>query len=151
MGNLSEEDLDLLHRSVELAITALRAGERPEGALLVDEHGEIRFEVRSHGGRSPEVQLADWAGVHLSPGQRCRCTVYTTTEFSGAWPGRVIHASSRARVAAWYRDWGAHPGPGVFDEILRDLHHWHHLALVDASAHAPARRAGLQTPPGKPS
>lgn len=162
MAALSEDDLDLLHRTVELAITAVRAGDRPCGALLVDGHGGILLEDNT---RHPGLRLARWAVVHLSPGQRRSAVVYTATEYcprcaaahARAGLGRVVYASSATQLSAWYRSWGAptravatHPvagdGPApVFTEVLRDLHHWHYLSLVDAPADA------AQTPPGKPS
>ena len=69
---LDDEDIRRLGRCVELARTALEAGDEPFGSILVDADGAILFEDHNHvaGGDAtahPELAIAQWSVTHLSP------------------------------------------------------------------------------------
>jgi len=82
---LDDEDIRRLGRCVELARTALDAGDEPFGSILVDADGTVLIEDHNHvaGGDAtahPELAIAQWSSANLSPGQRARATVYTSGE-----------------------------------------------------------------------
>jgi tRNA(Arg) A34 adenosine deaminase TadA len=121
---ISDDDLRRLHRCVELARTALDAGDEPFGSLLVDEAGEVRFEDHNRvkdgdATAHPEFAIARWAVDHLSPAERARATVYTSGEHcpmcaaGHAWVGlgRIVYATSSAQLTSWLAEWGAPPPP----------------------------------------
>ncbi|BBY60809.1 nucleoside deaminase [Mycolicibacterium sarraceniae] len=122
---LDEEDIRLLGRCVELARTALVAGDEPFGSILVDADGRVLFEDHNHVGAGdatahPELAIAQWSVTNLSPDQRARATVYTSGEHcpmcaaAHAWVGlgRIVFATSGAQLAQWLADWQA-PLPPV--------------------------------------
>ena len=122
---LDEQDLRWLGRCVELARTALAAGDEPFGSILVDADGAILFEDHNHvaGGDTtahPELAIAQWSVTNLSPVQRARATVYTSGEHcpmcaaAHAWVGlgRIVFAASGAQLIQWLTDWQA-PLPPV--------------------------------------
>src|SRR5699024_11250519 len=103
---INEIDLKYLRRCLELATTALEAGDEPFGSVLVSAEGEVLFEDHNHvsGGdhtRHPEFAIARWAAENLSPSQRRSATVYTSGEHcpmcaaAHGWVGlgRIIYAS----------------------------------------------------------
>ena len=115
---LDDEDIQRLGRCVELALTALAAGDEPFGSILVDADGAILFEDHNHVARGdatahPELAIAQWSVIHLSPEQRARATVYTSGEHcpmcaaAHAWVGlgRIVFAVSGAELAQWLTDW----------------------------------------------
>jgi tRNA(Arg) A34 adenosine deaminase TadA len=125
---INDEDLGHLRRCVELARSALDAGDEPFGSLLVDADGEIRFEDRNrvkdgpNGGdatRHPEFEIARWATSNLSPAERVRATVYTSGEHcpmcsaAHAWVGlgRIVYATSSDQLTGWRSEWGADASP----------------------------------------
>lgn len=121
---ISHEDLQHLHRCVELAREALDAGDEPFGSVLVDARGAMRFEDRNRvrGGdrtRHPEFEIARWAAAHLTPQERAGATVYTSGEHcpmcaaAHGWVGlgRIVYAVSSAQLGSWRSAWGASPGP----------------------------------------
>jgi tRNA(Arg) A34 adenosine deaminase TadA len=125
---INDEDLDYLRRCVELARSALDAGDEPFGSLLLDADGDIRFEDRNqvkdgpNGGdatRHPEFAIARWATSNLSPAERVRATVYTSGEHcpmcaaAHAWVGlgRIVYAASSEQLTGWLLEWGASPSP----------------------------------------
>ena len=121
---ISDEDLDHLSRCVELARSALDAGDEPFGSLLLDADGETRFEDVNQikdgdVTRHPEFAIARWATSNLSPGERVRATVYTSGEHcpmcaaAHAWVGlgRIVYATSSAQLNSWRLEWGAPPSP----------------------------------------
>jgi tRNA(Arg) A34 adenosine deaminase TadA len=120
----TEADLRHLRRCVELAREALDAGDEPFGSVLVD--GDDRVLAEDHNRvasgdatRHPEFELARWAAAHLSPDERTRATVYTSTEHcpmcaaAHGWVGlgRVVYASSSEQRTGWLADWGLPPPP----------------------------------------
>ncbi|WP_319434245.1 nucleoside deaminase [Mycobacterium sp. RTGN5] len=122
---LDEQDLRWLGRCVELARSALQAGDEPFGSILVDADGAILFEDHNHvaGGDAtahPELAIAQWSVTNLSPEQRGRATVYTSGEHcpmcaaAHAWVGlgRIVFAASGADLTQWLTDWHA-PLPPV--------------------------------------
>jgi tRNA(Arg) A34 adenosine deaminase TadA len=120
----TEADLRHLRRCVELAREALDGGDEPFGSVLVD--GDDRVLAEDHNRvasgdatRHPEFELARWAAAHLSPDERTRATVYTSTEHcpmcaaAHGWVGlgRVVYASSSDQRTGWLADWGLPPPP----------------------------------------
>src|SRR5690625_5368047 len=84
-GLLSELDRHHLRRCVELATEALNDGDEPFGSVLVDATGQVLFEDRNRvkdgdHTRHPELEIAKWAAVQLSPAQRAASAVYTSGE-----------------------------------------------------------------------
>jgi tRNA(Arg) A34 adenosine deaminase TadA len=121
---ISDQDLALLRRCVELARDALDAGDEPFGSVLADGAGRVLHSDRNRvaGGdrtRHPEFELARWAAQHLTEDERAAATVYTSGEHcpmcsaAHAWVGlgRIVYAVSSARLTAWRREWGALPSP----------------------------------------
>lgn len=121
---ITPEDLQHLHRCVELARGALEAGDEPFGSLLVDAEGAVRHEDRNRvrGGdrtRHPEFEIARWSAEHLSPQERAASTVYTSGEHcpmcaaAHGWVGlgRIVYAVSSAQLGAWLAEWGVGRGP----------------------------------------
>lgn len=122
---LNDEDIRRLGRCVELARTALNAGDEPFGSILVDADGTVLFEDHNHvaGGDAtahPELAIAQWSVANLSPDQRARATVYTSGEHcpmcaaAHAWVGlgRIVFAVAGAQLAEWLGEWQA-PMPPV--------------------------------------
>ncbi|OAN35771.1 nucleoside deaminase [Mycolicibacterium iranicum] len=121
---VTADDLELLRRCVQLAGRALEDGDEPFGSLLLDRAGAVRFEDHNRvkdgdATRHPELAIAKWAVVHLSPAERARCTVYTSGEHcpmcaaAHAWVGlgRVVYAASSAQLTQWLGEWNAPPAP----------------------------------------
>lgn len=121
---ISDEDLDHLRRCVELARTALDAGDEPFGSLLLDADGEVRFEDRNRvkdgdATQHPEFAIARWATTNLTPAERASATVYTSGEHcpmcsaAHAWVGlgRIAYATSAAQLTDWRSEWGCPPSP----------------------------------------
>ncbi|OBK73915.1 nucleoside deaminase [Mycobacterium sp. 1164985.4] len=121
---LSDDDLALLGRCVELAREALDDGDEPFGSLLVDDAGRTLFEDRNRvkdgdHTRHPEFAIARWAAANLTPGQRAVATVYTSGEHcpmcaaAHAWVGlgRIVYAASSEQLTRWLTEWGAPPPP----------------------------------------
>lgn len=124
MSSFTAQDEDFLQTSVDLARTALEAGDEPFGSVLVDADGGQLFADRNRvaGGdhtRHPEFEIARWAAANLSPDQRASSTVYTSGEHcpmcaaAHAWVGlgRIVYAASSEQLAAWHDAWGVEPGP----------------------------------------
>jgi tRNA(Arg) A34 adenosine deaminase TadA len=126
-----------VRRCVELARTALDAGDEPFGSVLVDADGQVRFEDhnRVSGGdatQHPEFAIARWSSTNLTPEQRAAATVYTSGEHcpmcaaAHAWVGlgRIVYASSSAQTHAWLAELGAPPSPVrplSINEVAPDL------------------------------
>jgi tRNA(Arg) A34 adenosine deaminase TadA len=121
---LDDEDIRRLGRCVELARTALTAGDEPFGSILVDADGRVLFEDHNHvaGGDAtahPELAIAQWSVTNLSPDQRARATVYTSGEHcpmcaaAHAWVGlgRIVFAVAGTQLAQWLTEWQAPPPP----------------------------------------
>ncbi|WP_422659818.1 nucleoside deaminase [Paenibacillus sp. EC2-1] len=132
-------DLDMKHlkRCIELARTALEAGDQPFGSVLVSESGNVLVEDHNHiaGGdhtQHPEFYLARWAAENMSPEERSKATVYTSGEHcpmcaaAHGWVGlgRIVYASSSAQFAQWLNEMGI-PASRVrnlaIQEVIRDI------------------------------
>lgn len=122
---LDDEDIRRLGRCVELAHTALNAGDEPFGSILVGADGTVLFEDHNHvaGGDAtahPELAIAQWSAANLSPDQRAAATVYTSGEHcpmcaaAHAWVGlgRIVFAVAGEQLARWLAEWQA-PLPPV--------------------------------------
>ncbi|MFV8834062.1 nucleoside deaminase [Aquisalimonas sp.] len=120
-----ENEMQHLHRCVELAAEALDAGDEPFGSVLVDADGRVLMEDRNRiaGGdstRHPEFALARWAAENLSPEERAAATVFTSGEHcpmcaaAHAWVGlgRIVYVSSSAQLMEWLSELGV-PAPPV--------------------------------------
>ena len=115
-----------LRRCVELAREALEAGDFPFGSVLVGADGSVLAE-RLNQERTgqplahPEIDLARWAGEHLSPEERAGSTVFTSGEHCAmcsaahAWVGLgpIVYAVSSRQLDEWRSEWGAAPSPVV--------------------------------------
>ena len=83
---MTPEDLERLRRCVELAKEATERGDHPFGSVLVSKDGRVLAErsnrvvtsgdVTAH----PELHLAQWASLHLTPVERAGATMYTSGE-----------------------------------------------------------------------
>jgi tRNA(Arg) A34 adenosine deaminase TadA len=121
---INDEDLGHLRRCVELARSALDAGDEPFGSMLVDADGHVRFEDRNQvkdgdATRHPEFEIARWATSNLTPAERVSATVYTSGEHcpmcsaAHAWVGlgRIVYATSTKQLTGWRSEWGTAPSP----------------------------------------
>jgi tRNA(Arg) A34 adenosine deaminase TadA len=124
-------ELDDLHRQhlrrcVDLAREALEAGDDPFGSVLVGADGSVLAERRNRERTGqplahPEIDLALWAGEHLSPEERAGSTVYTSGEHCAmcsaahGWVGLgpIVYAVSSSQLDQWRSEWGAGSSPVV--------------------------------------
>ena len=119
-------DADLVHlrRCVDLARTALEAGDEPFASVLVAGDGRVLFADHNHvaGGdatQHPEFAIARWSAAHLAPEDRAEATVYTSGEHcpmcaaAHAWVGlgRIVYASSSAQLSGWLTEMGVPAAP----------------------------------------
>jgi len=115
-----------LRRCVELAREALESGDDPFGSVLVGPDGSVLAERlnRERTGQPlahPEIDLALWAGEHLTPDERAGSTVYTSGEHCAmcsaahGWVGLgpIVYAVSSRQLDEWRQEWGAGPSPVV--------------------------------------
>jgi tRNA(Arg) A34 adenosine deaminase TadA len=115
---LSQVDLQLLHRCVELARTALDKGHGPFGAILVDAKGRTLYEDHNRVTDDDrtlhaEMGIVRWAVANMAPVHRIRATVYTSCEHcpmcagAHAWAGlgRIVYATSCAQLTGWFSEW----------------------------------------------
>lgn len=112
MGELSEQDVVYLERTIELARNAKAAGNYPFGALLVDAQGQILIEVENRQVASPdctghaETSVARTASKKYAASYLKTCTLYSSCEpcamCAGAiyWSniGRLVYACSEAAL-----------------------------------------------------
>ena len=78
------DDERYVREAIELAAEAVENGNTPFGSLLVVDDVVARSrnttvtddDITAH----PELKLARWAARELTPAQRERCTMYTSTE-----------------------------------------------------------------------
>ena len=111
---MTPEDVKHLRRCVELAAEAVSRGDDPFGSVLVSADGQILAErsnrVVTSGDRTahPELDLARWASVNLSPSQRAGATMYTSGEHcpmcaaAQVWVGigRLVYVLSAEQIRA---------------------------------------------------
>lgn len=121
---LNDDDMRHLKRCIELAETALDAGDEPFGSVLVGADGSVLFEDRNRVAsgdqtRHPEFELARWTAANMSPEERAVATVYTSGEHcpmcaaAHGWVGlgRIVYASSSAQLSAWLAELGVPASP----------------------------------------
>ncbi|MFC7677525.1 nucleoside deaminase [Paenibacillus sp. GCM10028914] len=119
---INDSDMKHLKRCIELARTALEAGDQPFGSILVSESGEVLVEDHNHiaGGdhtQHPEFALARWAAENMTPEERSKATVYTSGEHcpmcaaAHGWVGlgRIVYASSSVQLVQWLNEMGIAP------------------------------------------
>ncbi|QQS01998.1 MAG: nucleoside deaminase [Austwickia sp.] len=122
---ISASDRPHLLRAVELAETALAAGDEPFGSVLVGADGTVLFEDHNHVGggdhtQHPEFAIARWAAAHLAPPERAAAVVYTSGEHcpmcsaAHGWVGlgRIVYAASSAQLGEWLTELGV-PAPPI--------------------------------------
>lgn len=130
---VTDSDMQHLRRCVELATTALEAGDEPFGSVLVAADGEVLFEDHnrvSSGDRTrhPEFEIARWAAANMTLEARAAATVYTSGEHcpmcaaAHGWVGlgRIVYASSSEQLAAWLAELGV-PAPPVRTLPIREV------------------------------
>lgn len=121
---MKESELQHLRRCVALAEEALEAGDEPFGSVLVASDGAVLFEDRNRIGsgdptRHPELEIARWAAVNMTPDERASATVYTSGEHcpmcsaAHGWVGlgRIVYISSAAQWSGWLSDLGVPAAP----------------------------------------
>lgn len=134
---INDIDLKHLRRCVELARTALEAGDEPFGSVLVSSSGEVLVEDHNHvaGGdhtQHPEFALARWAAQHLTKEEREKATVYTSGEHcpmcaaAHGWVGlgRIVYASSSRQLAEWLGEMNVPPARVrnlPIQDVIRDV------------------------------
>lgn len=133
---INEIDMKYLRRCVELAKTALEAGDEPFGSILVSADGDVLMEDHNHvaGGdhtQHPEFALARWAANNMTVEERAQATVYTSGEHcpmcaaAHGWVGlgRIVYASSSKQLAQWLGEMGV-PASRVrnlpIEDVIRD-------------------------------
>lgn len=104
-----------LERCIELAAEAVAAGDEPFGSVLAGADGQAlaedrnRVVTRADPTAHPELALARWAALHLSPAERAAATVYTSGEHcpmcSAAHGlvglGPIVYIHSSAQLVEW--------------------------------------------------
>ena len=121
---LSAADYNYLRLCVDLAQTALYAGDEPFGSVLVNQFGDVLFQDHNHvasgdATQHPEFAIARWAATNLSPEERAHCVVYTSGEHcpmcaaAHAWVGlgKIVYATSGQQLRAWLQEWQAPLAP----------------------------------------
>ena len=116
---ITNTDISHLNRCIQLAKTALDAGDEPFGSILVSGEGQVLAEDhnRVSGGdqtQHPEFALARWAAEYMTPEERSRAVVYTSGEHcpmcatAHGWVGlgRIVYASSSKQLAEWLKEFG---------------------------------------------
>lgn len=106
-------DIAHLRRCLELARTARDTGNEPFGSLLVAGDGTVLQEEMNTVGTGdvtghPELALAAWASLHLSPDECAAATLYTSCESCAmcaggqywAGIGRLVFALSGEQLTA---------------------------------------------------
>jgi tRNA(Arg) A34 adenosine deaminase TadA len=138
MVELSDTDRIHLRRCIALAAEALDDGDGPFGSVLADADGKALREGRNRETSSgdptahPELELAQWAGAHLTPEERGAATVYTSGEHcpmcaaATGWVGigRVVYVASSAQLTEWRTGWGRPPSavrPLPVNEVAPDV------------------------------
>jgi tRNA(Arg) A34 adenosine deaminase TadA len=122
---VTEADLPHLRRCVELATEAVEAGDFPFGSVLAAADGTVLAEDRNREvtagdpTRHPELELARWAAVNMTPRERAAATVYTSGEHcpmcaaAHGWAGlgRIVYVTSTEQMGAWLAELGVSPAP----------------------------------------
>lgn len=120
----ADKEIRHLRHCVALAEEALQAGDAPFGSVLVAADGKILAEERNRANsgdptRHPELELARWAAMNMSPADRAAATVYTSGEHcpmcaaAHGWVGlgRIVYVSSSEQLATWRAEMAASSSP----------------------------------------
>lgn len=122
---------EALRLCISLAREALEAGDSPFGSVLVDAHGNIIHQDRNRtvtgelgdfqadATLHPELTLARWAHLNLTPEARASATVYTSGEHCAMCAaahayvglGRIVYISSTAQYESWMEEANVKRGP----------------------------------------
>ncbi|KAL7786784.1 cytidine deaminase-like protein [Trichoderma ceciliae] len=125
------QNQEALRLCISLAREALEAGDSPFGSVLVDRHGKIIQQDRNRtvtgedGGMKadatlhPELILARWAHLNLTPEDRASATVYTSGEHCAMCAaahayvglGRIVYISSTSQYESWMEEACVKRGP----------------------------------------
>ena len=131
---ITSQDKTHLTRCIDLASSALTAGDDPFGSILVSATGTIlkedrnRINTESNVSLHPEFTLALWAQQNLSPAERATSTVYTSGEHcpmcaaahAYAGLGRIVYAASGKQLKGWMEELGVGASP-VASLGIRDV------------------------------
>jgi tRNA(Arg) A34 adenosine deaminase TadA len=117
-------ELNHLRRCIEVAAMALEEGNEPFGSVLVASNGSVLAEDHNRVGtgdptRHPELELARWAAVNMTPLERAAATVFTSGEHcpmcsaAHGWVGlgKIVYVSSSEQLASWLGELGVPPSP----------------------------------------
>ena len=109
---MAPADVELLRRCLVLAREAADGGNEPFGSLLARADGTVLVELTNTTGSGdvtghPELALASWASLNLTPEERAELTLYTSCESCAmcaggqywAGIGRLVFALSGAQLA----------------------------------------------------
>lgn len=123
-SKITEKDLTHLKHCLQLARTALEAGDKPFGSILVNTDGEVIAEARNRVNEinelaHPEIDLARWAVNNLTEEERKHTNMYTTGEHcpmcsaAHAWAGlgTVIYLSSAEQLNTWLKEMNMSASP----------------------------------------
>jgi tRNA(Arg) A34 adenosine deaminase TadA len=131
---ITPDDLALLRRAIDIADTAVAAGDDPYGSLLAGPQGTILIEDHNTVRRDeditahPELKLARWAARELDADTAARTTMYTSCQPCGMCTGAIVRSGLGRVVYAlsteqWDQlnpgsEWPTVPsdGPALFDE-----------------------------------
>ncbi|OLF38999.1 nucleoside deaminase [Psychrobacter sp. Cmf 22.2] len=116
---ITDSDMQHLHRCIELAAEAVKAGDEPFGSVLVDDEGRVLHEDRNRANTvdatyHPEIAVAKWAAQNMNPDARAKAVVYTSGEHctmcsaAHAWAGlgRIVYVSSSKQLSEWMDEMG---------------------------------------------
>ncbi|KAK4074321.1 hypothetical protein Trihar35433_3795 [Trichoderma harzianum] len=122
---------EALKLCVSLARESLEAGDSPFGSVLVDADGNILHKDRNRivtgeagnfqadATLHPELTLARWAQLNLTPEARASAVVYTSGEHCAMCAaahayvglGRIVYVTSTAQYQSWMEEAGVEKGP----------------------------------------
>ena len=100
---MNEADIEHLRLAISLAAQAREHGNHPFGAVLVDEHNQVRLQAENTVMTSydctghAETNLVRLASQYFLPEQLAHCTLYSSTEPCAMCAG-AIHWSQIGRV-----------------------------------------------------
>ena len=114
---MNQTDVAHLRRCIDLARTARADGNEPFGSILVGGDGAVLAELMNTCGSGdvtghPELALAAWASLHITPTERETATLYTSCESCAmcaggqVWAGigRLVYALSGAQLGTLVPD-----------------------------------------------
>ena len=102
-AEITDADLAHLRRCVELAEEAVAAGDFPFGSVLVAADGTVVAEDRNREQTEgdptshPELALARWAGLHMTPPERAEATELLAA-VQTAMVGRLPYTTLRSAI-----------------------------------------------------